>query len=352
MTSSSSPIHTPTDSRRLPPRSVRLTLALWAVLLRLCPRAFRQTYGVEMEQVFRAMLLDAWRERGLRGVARLWAPALGDLLLGAAGAHGDDLGLSIEALRRSWIMSRMRSSAIITFSAYIALVLTGMGFQKLTEDIIKSNLPSMYPGIAIAHDVVMAGAVLALLAVLVGGLPVAWDAIRKALGARRWGILALFSVPPVSLAIWLAYIWAAMNVFVPNHLSQSAQLAQAHLLGRILVALLLLGAIASVIAVSIAVSRSQITPNRYRFALRAAIVATLGMALTMAGVAAFGLQVLAAAPQDLSVLATPLGFGESMGLSLLVQTIVMFIASVVAVISVFRGLSAPPPRPDVTAALA
>jgi hypothetical protein len=76
------------------------------------------------------------------------------------------------------------------------------------------------------------------------------------------------------------------------------------------------------------------------------------MFITMVGVAAFGVQLLTAAPQDLSVLASPLSFGESTGVNLLVQAIVMLVASIVAAFSVFRGLSAPPARPDGAAALA
>lgn len=349
---SSSPTHAPTDRRHLPPRSVRLTLTLWAALLRLCPRAFRQAYGVEMEQVFRAMLLDAWRARGLWGVVSLWAPALGDLLVGAAAAHGDDLGLSIEALRRSWLMSRMRASAITIFSAYIALVLTGMGFQKLTEDIMKTALPTTYPGVRLAYDVIVAGAVLALLAVLVGGLPIAWEAIHQAFSERRWGILALFAVPPLSLAIWLGWTWTILNVITPAKHVHNIYAPSVIGIGRSWVGLFILAAIASVTAVSIAVSRSHISAQRYRFSLRMAIVATLGMFITMAGVVAFGLQVQSLAPQDLAGLATPLGLGESTGLSLVTQTVVMLIASVVAAVSVFRGLTTPPTRSNGAAALA
>jgi hypothetical protein len=351
MTPTPTPTPAPIERRSLP-RSVGATMAVWSALLGLCPRAFRHSHAMEMEQVFRAMLLDAWRAHGLRGVTRLWAPALGDLLIGAMAAHGDEFGLSLEALKRSWLMSRMRSSAITIFSAYIALVLTGLGFQKLTEDIMKTSLSATYPGVRLAHDAIVVGAVIALLAVLIGGLPIAWDAIRQALSDHHWGILTLFAVPPISLAICLAYIWAVENILAPNRLSESAQLAQAHMLGRILVVLFLLAAVASVIAVSVAVSRSQITRERYRFALRAAIVATLGMFITMVGVAAFGVQLLTAAPQDLSVLASPLSFGESTGVNLLVQAIVMLVASIVAAFSVFRGLSAPPARPDGAAALA
>ncbi len=351
MTSTSSSTHTPDDRRRLP-RGVNVTLLLWRALLRLCPRAFRRTYALEMEQVLRAMLLDAWRERGLRGVARLWAPVLGDLLAGAVAAHGDDLGLSLGALKRSWLMSRMRWSAITIFCAYIALAFTGMGFQKLTEDIMKTNIPTVYPVIRLTHGAIVVGAVVSLLAVLIGGLPIAWDAIRQAFQERRWGVLALFAAPPLSLAIWLGWTWTILNVIQPAKRSLTSHDPFVIGIGRSWVGLLFLAAIASVIAVSVAVSRSHITPERYRFALRAAIVAALGMFITAAGVAAFGLQVQVVAPQALSALASPLEFGQSTGVNLVVQSIVMFIASIVAAVCIFHGLSAPPTRPDTTAALA
>ncbi len=351
MTSPSSSSHTPVDRRRVP-RAISATLLVWGALLRLCPRGFRQAYAVEMEQVFRALLLDAWQEYGWLGVARQWAPALGDLLVGAAAAHGDDLGLSLEALKRSWLMSRMRSSAITIFCAYIALVLTGMGFQKLTEDIMKTAIPATYPAIRLTYDAIVVGAVIALLAVLVGGVPIAWDAIRQALSARRWGILALFAVPPISLALWLGWTWTILNVIAPAKHAQSAYAPTVIGIGRSWVGLLILAAIASVAAVSVAISRSQITPERYRFALRAGIAATVGMFITLAGVAAFGLQVQAVAPQALSTLASPLEFGQSTGVNLVVQSVVMLLASVLAAFSVYRGLSAPPARPGGAAALA
>ena len=249
-------------------------------------------------------------------------------------------------------MSRMRSSAITIFCAYIALVLTGMGFQKLTEDIMKTNIPSAYPGVGLAYDAIIAGAVLALLAVLVGGLPIAWDAIIQALGARRWGVLALFAVPPISLAIWLGWTWAILNVIAPAKQVHTAYAPSVIGIGRSWVGLLILAAIASVTAVSIAVSRSQISTGRYRFALNAAIVATFGMFVTMLGVTAFGLQILSVAPQYLSGIASPLLFGESTGLSLVIQATVMLIASAIAIYSLFRGLGSRPTGPDGAAALA
>lgn len=345
---------TPQPARKpeAPTRLVTTIVLCWSALLRLCPRAFRQSYGVEMEQILRLMLADVWRQRGAWGLALLWAEVMSDLLRGAAGAHMDDLGLSIEALRRSWLMSRMRSSAIIAFSAYIALVLTGMGFQKLTEDIMKTNAPVAHPGIALAHSAIIGGAVLALLAVLVGGLPIAWDAIRHALTGRRWGELALWAVPPISLAIWLGWTWTILNVIQPTKQVQDIHQPFFIGIGRSWVGLFILAAIVSVAAVSAAINRSQIAPERYRFALRAALVTVLGMLVTAAGVAAFGLQVQAVAPADLATLASPLAFGESTGTSLVIQVIVMSLATVIAAVSVFRGLSAPPTRQQAATALA
>lgn len=336
-----SPFHTTSHAQPPLPRMIRLTLLVWGALLRICPRAFRVACACEMEQVFRALLLDAWRERGAWGVARLWAPAVADLARGASGAHLDELGLSLEALRRSWRVSRMRASAITMFSAYIALVLTGMGFQKLTEDIMKTSAPTSHPSIALAYQAIIAGAVLALLAVVVGGAPIAWASMRQALAARRYSVLALWAVPPISLLVWLGWLWTLLNVIWPSSSVINVRQTEGLWLARSLIILFILAAVASIAAVAAAVSRSDVSAATYRFGLRAAVVATLGMLLTAGGVAAFALQVQSFAPADLSGLASPLLFGESTGTSLLIQTIVMIVATAIAAISVYRGLGAP-----------
>jgi hypothetical protein len=336
----------------LPP-IVRLTLAAWRALLPLCPRGFRAAYAEEMTQVFREQLLDAWRAVGAWGVARAWAPAARDLVIGALAVHGDDLGFTLEALKRSWFMSRMRSSAISIFSAYIALVLTGIGFQKLTEDIMKTSLPTTYPGVRIAYDVIVAGAVVALLAVVVGGVPLAWTSIRQALATRRYGVLAMWATPLMSLLVWLGWTWLLLSVIFPMRQYQGVQTSGGLTFARSWVGLFILAAIVSVAAVSVAVSRSEIAPGTYRFALRAAIIATLGMFLTLAGVAAFAWQVRSYAPADLGGVATPLSFfSESVGLSLLIQFSVMLVATIVAAFGVVRGLGAPPAQAESAPALA
>ncbi|HEX9036251.1 MAG TPA: hypothetical protein VF808_04590 [Ktedonobacterales bacterium] len=351
MTPSISP-RSPTRARPATPPIISLTLAAWRVLLVVCPRSFRAEFSDEMEQVFRTELLDAWRERRSVGVTHHWLSAAVDIGRGAIGIHLDDIGLHYEAFRRSWIMSRMRSSAITMFSAYIALVITGIGFQKLTEDIMKYGAPAAHPGIRIAYDVIVASAVFALVAVVVGGAPIAWASIRDALATRKRGVLALWAVPPISLLIWIGWTAILLNAIWPANNGVDVHHTSGLWLARSWVMLFLLAALASVTAVAAAVSRSDIKSERYRFALRAAIAATVGMFATLAGVAAFTAQVQAFSPNSLGGLASPLLFGESTGTNLLAQIVVMLVATVVAGASVYRGLTAPPESSDRAHALA
>jgi hypothetical protein len=74
----------PDPARRPTPRIVRLSERGYRALLYVYPRAFRRDYGAEMARLFRDNCRDAYRERGSRGVLRLWPAALGDLFLAAA----------------------------------------------------------------------------------------------------------------------------------------------------------------------------------------------------------------------------------------------------------------------------
>jgi hypothetical protein len=47
--------------------------------------------------------------------------------------------------------SRLRASAITVFSAYIACVVAGIGYQKMTESVIQSGIQDAHPALAIAR---------------------------------------------------------------------------------------------------------------------------------------------------------------------------------------------------------
>ena len=322
-----------------PPRPAAHTIAraaqVYALLLRLCPRAFRQEYGVEVAQVFRQLLRDAWAERGVWGALTCFVAALGDLALGALMEY---LALAKGAWNRSGMMSRMRSSAILVFCAYIAFVVVGMSFQKSTEDVVKSSVPTAHPGVALAYAVVMGGAVIALLATLAGGLPLAFAALRQALATRRWGIVALFAVPPIALLVWLGWLWVLQNVIHVGQLT-SNPLDTTHLYIYSFVGLFIVAAIVSVLAVSVAIARSEIRPELYRFALTPEIGVALGMVVTIGAIVAWGVQMLTYAPSYLNSPDGPMGLQASLGQHLIGQVVLMSVATLIVIAGIVRGYS-------------
>ncbi len=77
-------------------------MAMYQLLLRLCPKSFRLQYGDEMAAIFARRLRDT---PGVFGRVLLWIEALFDVALTAAQTHGDllrqDLRYTFRSLRRS-----------------------------------------------------------------------------------------------------------------------------------------------------------------------------------------------------------------------------------------------------------
>jgi hypothetical protein len=320
----------PSATQRDASRLVALTVALYRWLLWLHPAAFRREYSVSICQVFAQSCRDAYRASGAAGVARLWLPALGDLLHGALAEH-------LDALKGSYPMLEYRRSLSAVFGAYIAFVIAGIGFQKMTEDVMKSSLPSSHPILMVAYVIVEGGAALSLLAVLVGGLPLAWSALRYAFAQRRGDILARFAVPPIALAVVWGYL-----VFLVHLDPGGATAATIHSPARILavgslIAVFVVAAAASTGAVLSAIARSEITPRLYRFARIPGMLLTVAMAGMLLAVVAWVLALWQAAPAQF--------FGNdgllasSTILSSLAQVILMLGAIAVAARAIARGMA-------------
>jgi len=282
-------------------------------LLRLYPPAWRARYGEELA----ALLLD---------MSACSPFDLLDLLRGAFDAH---LHPELVATKGPHTMpTRLRASEIAVFAAFILFVVAGLGFQKSSEEIMKADASNA--AINIPYLLVEGGAVVALLAVLAGGLPIAYAALRYALANRRRDILALFCVPVVSFAALVAYAFVALQV--ANGASQST----GHHLFIGLIAVFLLGAVASTWAVAAAIRRAEVSPGLFRFALLPAAVATLAMALMLAAVVAWGLALRAADPAAFNgndgILAT------STLLTWIGHIVLMAAATLVAAVAVLRAL--------------
>lgn len=281
---------TPSPTQSLP-LSVILSLTVYRQLLALCPSELRRGYASEMLQVFKQCCRDSYAEQGVSGVARVWLPTLGDLMTGVAAEYVAVLAL---AWKENWLMHRVRTSVITIFCAYIAFILAGLGFQKLTEydDFMASA--RTHTMIGLAYNVVVIGAVVALLAVLAGGLPLAVAAVRYALAKGRRDILLLMSVPVLVVLLLAAFLIVGGRLIGPSSTPRSMSDAVSFF-GLLVV--LVGGAIVSAGAVSLAIARSEIAPALYRFSRVPALVATVAMVAMLAATVVWGLSLRAAVPQ-------------------------------------------------------
>ncbi len=323
------------------PRSVAATLHVYRLLLGLYPRAFRVGYGADVLQVFRQCCGDAYRERGPLGVARLWLPAIVDLFLGAV---ADYYCLVVEAWRRNMATDRVRLSAITVFCAYIAFVLAGMGFQKLSEYEDFTAAAKAHALIGVSFSVIVIGSAVALLAVLAGGLPLAFASLRYALSARRIDVFLLLCVPVVAFGALIAYGGVTALMVTPVHTDHITSVQVATATGFFSV--LILGAIASAAGVSLAVKRSQIGENLLYFSRIPAAVTALAMAAMCVATITWGLSLRSDMPQlfngDDGLVATNTAVNWGIIVAVMTIATVVAVAGVVRSFGVTRHLRATP----------
>lgn len=289
--------------------------------LRLYPPAWRARYGEELAAVIEMSSATPF--------------VLLDVLRGALDAH---LHPELVPEGGSPMPTRLRSSEIAVFAAWIAFVVAGMGFQKSSEDIMKVD--ASQASLNIPYLLIEAGAAVALLAVLAGGVPIAFAALRFALANRRRDILALLCVPVISLVALVAYSFVALHAqLVSDGFQVASQVGQdtgRHLFAG-LIAIFLLGAVASTWAVAAAIRRSEVSGSLYRFALVPAAVTVLAMALVSAADLAWG---LALRNTDPAAFNGNYGvFATSTLLTWIGHTAVMAVTTLVAAGAVLRGFN-------------
>ena len=330
-------ITTAPTSPRMNRTPLLLLATLWAYqrLLALHPAAFRAEFGDSILQVFRQTCRDAYRSGGAYGLVRLWLPALGDLLAGALAEYTE---LLTDILKGSAHMFQVRRSASMIFAAFIAFVIAGIGFQKSTEDIMKTGLPGAHPILAISYDAMGVAAVVALLAILAGGIPVALAALRYALANRRFDIVARFLVPPVALLVVIAAGFIVVTTNIGGN--TAATIHSPARFGAIggLIALFILAAIASTYAVLSAIARSEINPGLFRFSLLPGALATIAMLAMLAAQIGWSFGLWQNAPTHFfgndGVLATSTLVG------IVAQAAIMVVATIIAILALARGFAA------------
>jgi hypothetical protein len=234
---------------------------------------------------------------------------------------------------------RLLGAEITVFAAYIAFVVAGMAFGKMVEYDDFSDVTHGNALITAAFDTLVVGAYVALLAVVIGGIPLAFAAARYAIATRRWRILALLAAPLLAFAALLGYAALVGAVLAPTFHTGNGVTPGNIVLFLGLGLVFALGAAFSVYGVTQAVRESEISPRLLAFARIPALVTTLAMAVVTGALIVWGFALRAAAP-DL------FGAGEgiletNVALNWLGVTLVMALATVVAIVAMARSAGNP-----------
>ena len=310
-------------------------------LVRLYPQGWRERYGDEFEALLEQCLhspLDTL-----------------DVVLGALDAH---LGNYYEPNWRIWNMvNKLRTTLLIVFTAYIVFVIAGMTLVGLVDDSPAANLmKSGNLGLHWTWMSIAAFSVIALLAVVAGGMPLGITLFRQAFTTSRRTLrlllvpvyafvaLMLYGIFVMSVTLGRIHIPGVIQVVSPDNFPIGNKL----LMGGVMF-FFIAGAIASVAAVWKAVMGLEVdtnekaglrlnSPRTYQYAFLLAGVATLSMLAMLIGTLVFGGLANAAAPD---------WFPSNLGLLLMNTTAsyaltvsLMVLSTAAAVFGMVRGFSA------------
>ena len=315
-------------------------------LISIYPLAWRERYGEEFE-----MLLEECVHSPLDVL---------DIMLGALDAHLEfPYGMSWRTLN---MINKLRTSVLLVFVGCIGFVLGGLSLYGLADDspmasLMKagSNLPLSATWLAVE-----VGSAVSLLAVVIGGAPLAFTLIRRALGAshKNLGLLLVPVAALIGLALYAAFaaLIAFDRIHIPGVLPvvspDNFPVGNRLLIGGFML-VFVLGAILSTTAVWRAASNTEDEPlnlglpgsaaniKPFHFALIPAMITALGMLWMLLATSAWGW---------LSYSALPRAFSENWGLllsntalSFAITLLIMLGSTVVAFIGVARGFSARKP---------
>ena len=230
-----------------------------------------------------------------------------DVFLGAVDAHLQLLNGDNLSWRMMNMLNKLRTTLLMVFTAFIGFIVAGFSLVGLADDspmipLMKTNL-----ALAAAWTIIQIGSVVALLAVVVGGLPLALTVLRRALAGdrRSRGLLLVPVVSFLALLLYLAFVFlvGSGRLLIPG----VVQVVQAgnfpagnRLMMEGLMLVFILGAIASTWAVWKAISStdteqatfhavgSNLTVNIYKFAFVPARIATYTMLVMLVATLAWG----------------------------------------------------------------
>jgi ABC-type spermidine/putrescine transport system permease subunit II len=254
-----------------------------------------------------------------------------DVFLGALDAHLQLLNGETLSWRMMNMLNKLRTSLLMVFAAYIGFIVAGFSLVGLADDSPMMPLMKTNPALAAAWTTIQVGAVVALLAVVIGGMPLALTVVRGALAGDRGG-RRLLLVPVVSFVVLVLYLGFVLlagtgrlpipgivkvmgtgafpNGTFPTGTFPNGTFPEGNrLMLEGLMLVFILGAIASTLAVWKAVSAADseqetfhafgraLNVKIYSFAFVPAVIATISMLVMLLATLAWGWLSFSALPQ-------------------------------------------------------
>jgi hypothetical protein len=234
------------------------------LILRLYPQNWRERYLDEMLLVVEQFPATGW--------------TVVDFALGALDAR---LHPDLVPWRITSMAQRLRTTAITIFCAIILFSLAWAGTFEVRDPLpIWEVVVQRYPAVQESFEVVQGSGLVVILALLVGGIPIALGALRDAFASRKREILLLFLVPILAvggLALFAVLTLSASTARITPGNPDSPLTPLAVVL-QLVLAVLLVGVIGgSTAAVAAAIVRTEIDTRILRFALLPALLATAAM---------------------------------------------------------------------------
>lgn len=245
-------------------------------LLQLYPRQWRERYEEEM--------LAILEEHGVSPATVI------DLLMGALDANLNYDGFSGGVM---YMVNRLRSGMIMTFCAFM---LFGVGWgmlQRLNDPMTLFQMANkVHPEFGILHTTVLIVGCLAFAAFLVGGLPIFFISVKRAIKNRKRDALVPFWVALSCLALFIL----ETAIFADWH---QIAFAEHHLIGFFLsyLTLVAIELIVGTISVSLTMSRTDFQLRELKFLFVPEIVILFGMVVSVVLSTVLIILITAYAPQ-------------------------------------------------------
>ncbi len=335
------------------PKIIALSLFLYRCLLNLGPAAFRRDYAAPALQDFRQCCRDAYQKQGSFGVLCLWLGLLGETVPGLLAEYWTEL-----FGRKRPMLPAVRRSMVVTFWAFVLFLFADAAFGHTADPAAPFDaVGHVHPEIALTHALVAYSGEIALLAIVVGGLPILFTAVKHAIPGGPPSVAKLFGMRPKQTLLLLGaalliticslgFLLATQYIFGPPPCTSTngcvagqppllLALGFAAIIGGITLCVFVVLAISA--SLSLAVMRSEFGMGMLRFALAPIGILALTMATATVATAMWTIRLWIDAPQ-FAASASGLGNGQTVWVIAII--VAMAVSTVVTAGAFTSGLRA------------